>query len=307
MRRTITAAAVAAGSLLVLGSHADLDAYVTNGHAWGTSTISYFVNPDNIYVSPDDAIAGVQSAANVWNTQAGINLQFDYAGTTSRNNLSLDYSNNVFFRNDSSGYIAETYWWWDGSGKLVDADVVFHENYKFYGDGAACNGDGYYISSVAVHELGHALGLGHSSVGTATMYPSSVGCDTSFLTLDSDDLAGIRSLYPAAPTTGPSTPVNPSPSSSTGGVSTSVTLSWSAANAQSYDVYVNGQRQASGLTRASYSMSGLAYSSSYSWYVVARNGVGSAIGPMWSFTTLAEPTATTTAPSAPKGKGKKGR
>src|SRR5689334_21234755 len=130
MRRTFTAAAVAAGSLLVLGSHADLDAYVTNGHAWGTSTISYFVNPENLYVSPAEAIAGVQSAANVWNTQGGVNLQLAYAGTTSRNTLSLDYSNNVFFRNDSSGYIAETYWWWDGSGKLVDADIVFHENYR---------------------------------------------------------------------------------------------------------------------------------------------------------------------------------
>jgi mevalonate pyrophosphate decarboxylase len=134
------------------------------------------------------------------------------------------------------------------------------------------------------------------------MYPTANGCDTSFLTLDSDDIAGIRSLYPSAPTTAPSTPSNPSPSSSSTDVSTTLTLSWSAANAQSYDVYVNGSLQASGITKASYSMSGLPYSTNYSWYVVAKNSVGTAIGPMWSFTTQASSTTTTT---TKKGKGRR--
>jgi hypothetical protein len=310
MRRTsLTVATVAAGALLALAPRVDLSAYVTTGHAWGGSTVAYYVNPDNLYMSANDAIAGVQTAANAWNTQAGVNLQLVYAGTTSRSSLSLDYTNNVFFRNDSSGYIAETYWWWDGTGKLVDADIVYHENYRFYADSASCNGDGYYISSVGVHELGHALGLNHSSVDSATMWPSSNACDTSFLTLDADDIAGVRSLYPAAPTTPPGTPDNPSPTTGSTNVSTSVTLSWDASSAQSYDVYVNGQLKASGLTKPSYSMSGLSYSTSSAWYVVARNSVGTAIGPMWSFTTQAEPaTTTTTTTSTPaKGKGNGGK
>lgn len=64
------------------------------------------------------------------------------------------------------------------------------------------------LFSVALHETGHALGLGHSTVPGAVMYPYyrfSSG-------LTDDDIAGIRSLYGDAgtpPITPPVTPVTP--------------------------------------------------------------------------------------------------
>ena len=54
--------------------------------------------------------------------------------------------------------------------------------------------------------VGHQLGLGHSSVSTATMYPSLGLCSTSGRSLDPDDLAGIERLYP-----GGTTPTNTAP------------------------------------------------------------------------------------------------
>lgn len=49
------------------------------------------------------------------------------------------------------------------------------------------------LDAVMTHELGHALGLGHSSVSAATMWPTYMG--SAARTLDSDDIAGIASRY----------------------------------------------------------------------------------------------------------------
>jgi hypothetical protein len=63
-----------------------------------------------------------------------------------------------------------------------------------------CSG-GYYIEEIAVHEFGHALGLDHSSVSTATMYPGAYQCATWKSSLDPDDISALESVYPPGGTT----------------------------------------------------------------------------------------------------------
>ncbi|XP_047309345.1 metalloendoproteinase 5-MMP-like [Impatiens glandulifera] len=53
---------------------------------------------------------------------------------------------------------------------------------------------GVDIESVAVHELGHSLGLGHSTVKEAVMWPY-LGYGEVKHNLNVDDIAGIKALY----------------------------------------------------------------------------------------------------------------
>ncbi len=55
---------------------------------------------------------------------------------------------------------------------------------------------GYNLMTVAMHEIGHALGLLHYSPGNPVMYPTYTGNkDTLTQNLRADDISGIRNIY----------------------------------------------------------------------------------------------------------------
>jgi phosphatidylserine/phosphatidylglycerophosphate/cardiolipin synthase-like enzyme len=103
----------------------------------------------------------------------------------------------------------------------------------------------------------------------------------------------VWSFTTTAPPPPPGVPGSPSPADGASGVATTTTLTWSAANATSYDVNFGTSNApplaASGLTNASFAPSNLASSTTYFWQIVARNNAGTASGPVWSFTTAAAP------------------
>ncbi|RWW10847.1 hypothetical protein GW17_00025587 [Ensete ventricosum] len=84
------------------------------------------------------------------------------------------------------------------------------------------------LESVAVHEIGHLLGLGHTSVTEAIMYPT-IKTRTRKVDLANDDVEGIQNLYGSNPNfTGvaPSSTGSSSPEINDGGLGSMARSSW---------------------------------------------------------------------------------
>jgi phosphatidylserine/phosphatidylglycerophosphate/cardiolipin synthase-like enzyme len=94
---------------------------------------------------------------------------------------------------------------------------------------------------------------------------------------------------PGSGSTLPGTPGSPSPAAGASNVSLTPTLSWSATNAEAYDVHFGTSNPPPQVTAdqpgTSYMPGTLSASTTYYWMIVAHNGEGSTTGPIWSFTT----------------------
>ena len=194
MNRTRPIAAAATAALIVAGIGPAVDAYGTYGK-WGTLSVSFYVNPVNLDVSESAATSALQAAMNGWNTQSGTAFRYSYAGRVNDTTTGYDNKNVILFRNESSGSTIASTYSWSSNGVLVDSDIVFWDGgFKFFAGSSGCTG-GAYIEDIASHELGHALGLQHSSLTDATMYASYSSCSQALRSLSADDIAGAQSLY----------------------------------------------------------------------------------------------------------------
>jgi Matrixin len=79
---------------------------------------------------------------------------------------------------------------------INDADVYTNTRYAYTSskETDGCSGE-YDIDGIMVHEVGHVIGIAHSSVSGATMYPSVSACNYNNRTLENDDTAAKNDLY----------------------------------------------------------------------------------------------------------------
>jgi hypothetical protein len=96
------------------------------------------------------------------------------------------------------------------SGAIIESDIFFNTAFEWSTSGAA---NAFDLQSVATHEIGHFIGLGHSALGetemqangsrrvlaaSSVMFPIAFGRgNTADRELQPDDIAAVSTLYPA--------------------------------------------------------------------------------------------------------------
>lgn len=130
----------------------------------------------------------VDRAFNAWTAVPDANLSFHDSGVTDGTVAGQNGVNSVTMIDGlfkDQGFIAVTTNWYDTNGSMTEADIQIDSSQV---------GTNYPALATIEHEVGHFLGLDHSPVLSAVMYP--YVCKNSTANLDSDDRIAIAAVYP---------------------------------------------------------------------------------------------------------------
>ncbi len=155
-----------------------------------TDTVFIYVNGSNSSgITNNNILSRALDSANEWNQTGGPNIIIRSTSTGAR-----DARNDVYFTNDStvfggSSVLAVTESVYNSStGRIIESDIMIKDTVLFSNN----SNSELYIGDLISHELGHLIGLDHSTMPFSTMFYKLVRGQHS---ISFDDYLGKKSLY----------------------------------------------------------------------------------------------------------------
>jgi hypothetical protein len=194
LSRKLSALAIVMALGLTMFAQTDLLSFTTWWSPFGNSYL-----PAELYAHTnlDDECNNYGAflrGANAWNRVNCSNFNFVAGGIVTRSApLNDDYQVVKWTNSCDPGVLATTYLLTNGPNR--ECDVLMCRDWNWNCGPGSTGWTQIDLQSVACHEFGHVLGLGHTSISAATMYYSiSYGNDTK-RSLHQDDKNGICYLY----------------------------------------------------------------------------------------------------------------
>jgi hypothetical protein len=153
-------------------------------------------------------VSDMNASLVAWDSEVGAAI-FGAGASGSGLDVALDDSNEVFFARlvgpGANNVIAATWVWFEPGADFVEWDMVFNTKFDWSLNADVAAGEpgeagAMDFLNIAVHEGGHAAGMGHTTntdtCSGESMFPSGSNGETLKRTLAAGDVAGINALYP---------------------------------------------------------------------------------------------------------------
>jgi len=206
----IVLAAVPLGAYLKLGSRVGSRTVTLR---WRQFPVRYFVTDRGVDgVSAQQFQTAISRAFGKWDDVATAELSTQFAGFTQQSPEDSDDQSVLGFLNrpDQNRTLAATSFFIDTTdGRILESDIFFNSTFAWSVSESGTAGR-FDIESIAVHEIGHLLGLSHSALGETelisggrrviaaetVMFPIAFSAgNVSDRELKADDIAGLSDIY----------------------------------------------------------------------------------------------------------------